>query len=76
MRSMSFSDLAYEVISKFVGPEDVPTAVLKDIVNRSFKTFRHPSNFIVSTFCTIFVKKICIVCRCDACEEVERVLGA
>jgi threonine synthase len=58
---MSFSDLAYEVISKFVGPEDVPTAVLKDIVNRSFKTFRHPSNFIVSTFCTIFVKKICIV---------------
>lgn len=38
---MSYSDMAFEVISKFVGPEDVARDSLKDIVDRSFATFRH-----------------------------------
>ena len=37
---MSYSEMAYEVISKFVGPEDVAKDSLKDIINRSFATFR------------------------------------
>jgi threonine synthase len=42
MRSMSYSDLAFEVISSFVTDEDIPAGKLKDIVNRSFSTFRVP----------------------------------
>jgi len=41
LRGMSYSDMAFEVISKFVGPEDVARDSLKDIVDRSFATFRH-----------------------------------
>ena len=37
---MSYSELAYEVISKFVQPEDIPAENLKDILDRSFATFR------------------------------------
>merc|ERR1711871_1372457 len=40
LRGMSYSEMAYEVISKFVGPEDVAKDSLKDIINRSFATFR------------------------------------
>ena len=42
MRSMSFTDLAYTVISKFVSEEDISAASLKDIVTRSFSKFRTP----------------------------------
>ena len=42
MRGMTYIELAYTVISRFVGPEDVPTDKLKDIVHRSFSTFRTP----------------------------------
>jgi hypothetical protein len=42
MRGMSYSDLAYEVISAFVSADDIPSDTLKDIVNRSFATFRSP----------------------------------
>ena len=42
MRSMTYVELAYTVISRFVGPEDVPTDKLKDIIQRSFSTFRTP----------------------------------
>ena len=42
MRGMSYVDLAYTVISRYVGPEDVPADKLKDIVQRSFATFRTP----------------------------------
>ena len=44
MRGMTYIELSYEVISKFVGPEDIPTAKLKDIIHRSFSTFRTPGN--------------------------------
>jgi len=40
LRGMSYSEMAYEVISKFVGPQDVERDALKDIINRSFATFR------------------------------------
>lgn len=36
LRGLNYADLAYEVIRKFVHPEDIPADVLKDIVQRSF----------------------------------------
>jgi threonine synthase len=42
MRGLSYVDLAYNVISKFVSAEDVPPDALKDILQRSFGTFRTP----------------------------------
>eukprot|EP00559_Dactyliosolen_fragilissimus_P007470 CAMPEP_0184870238 /NCGR_PEP_ID=MMETSP0580-20130426/36887_1 /TAXON_ID=1118495 /ORGANISM="Dactyliosolen fragilissimus" /LENGTH=518 /DNA_ID=CAMNT_0027372219 /DNA_START=51 /DNA_END=1607 /DNA_ORIENTATION=- len=39
-RPLSYSDLAVEVISKFVGEDDVPRANLVDIVKRSCAAFR------------------------------------
>lgn len=38
MRGMSYADLAFEVISKFVQNDDIPADVLRDIVQRSFGT--------------------------------------
>lgn len=40
MRDMTFSDLAFQVISKFISEEDIPSVALKDIVDRSFSSFR------------------------------------
>ena len=40
-RSLSYADLAIEVISKFVGEDQVPRANLEDIVKRSCAAFRH-----------------------------------
>lgn len=40
-RSFSYPDLAVEVISKFVGEDQVPRANLEDIVKRSCGAFRH-----------------------------------
>ena len=37
---MSYVELAYDIISRFVGPEDVSRNALKDILTRSFATFR------------------------------------
>lgn len=39
-RSFSYPDLAVEVISKFVGEDQVPRAKLQDIVKRSCAAFR------------------------------------
>ena len=39
-RSLSYPDLAVEVISKFVGEDQVPRAKLEDIVKRSCASFR------------------------------------
>jgi len=41
LRKLSFVDLAFEVISKFVYSDDIPTDILKDIIKRSFSSFRH-----------------------------------
>jgi threonine synthase len=40
-RSLSYADLAVEVISKFVKEDQVPSDNLKDIVHRSCAAFRH-----------------------------------
>lgn len=40
MRKMTYSELAFVVLSKFISEDDVPAAALRDIVNRSFATFR------------------------------------
>ena len=42
MRGMSYKEVAYEVISAFVQPGDIPTAKLKEIIDKSFSTFRTP----------------------------------
>lgn len=42
---MSFVDVAYEVLSRFVGPSDVPRDVLRSILTRSFATFRDSGTF-------------------------------
>ena len=39
-RSLSYADLAIEVIAKFVSEEDVPRKNLEDIVRRSCAAFR------------------------------------
>ena len=36
MRGLSYAEVALEVISRFISPEDIPAAALKDIVDRSF----------------------------------------
>jgi threonine synthase len=48
MRTLKYSDLAFEVISKFVRPSDIPSNTLRDIIERSFSTFR--TSGIPSTF--------------------------
>ena len=40
MRNMSYEELAYVVISKYVGDEDIPPHILKNILHKSFSTFR------------------------------------
>jgi len=40
MRSMTFPELAFAIVSRFVGEEDIPAKDLKDIIDRSYSTFR------------------------------------
>ena len=47
---MTYVELSYEVISKFVQPEDIPADNLKDILHRSFSTFRTPGNYFMKIF--------------------------
>lgn len=39
-QDLSFSDLAYEIMSLYISPSEIPSADLKNIVNRSYSTFR------------------------------------
>jgi threonine synthase len=39
---LRFQDLAYEVLSLYISPDEIPTADLKELVERSYSTFRHP----------------------------------
>ena len=41
-RGLSFEELAYEIMSLYVGPDDVPADSLRDIIRRSYGTFRDP----------------------------------
>jgi threonine synthase len=37
---LSFEDLAYEVFSLYISPSEIPSADLKNIIHRSYSTFR------------------------------------
>ncbi|KAK5317254.1 threonine synthase, partial [Exophiala xenobiotica] len=40
-KDLSFSDLAYEVIRRYVDEDEISDSELRDIVHRSYSTFRH-----------------------------------
>ena len=42
-RGLKFEELAYEIMSLYIGPKDIEPDVLKDIINRSYATFRDPA---------------------------------
>ncbi|KAH7114339.1 threonine synthase-like protein [Dendryphion nanum] len=37
---LSFEELAHEIFSLYISPSEIPSADLKDIINRSYSTFR------------------------------------
>ncbi|KAK3955897.1 tryptophan synthase beta subunit-like PLP-dependent enzyme [Pseudoneurospora amorphoporcata] len=41
-KDLSFTDLAYNIISLYISPSEIPAEDLKDIINRSYATFRTP----------------------------------
>merc|ERR1719326_914938 len=41
-RSLSYEEVAYKVMSLYIGPDMIPAADLKDIIKRSYSTFRPP----------------------------------
>lgn len=42
-RGLSFEELAYEIMSIYIQPSDVPADALRDIIKRSYATFRDPA---------------------------------
>ncbi|MCJ1384199.1 threonine synthase [Xylographa soralifera] len=42
-RRLPFADLAYEVLSLYISPSEIPPTDLKAIIDRSYSTFRHSS---------------------------------
>ncbi|PHH81368.1 hypothetical protein CDD82_938 [Ophiocordyceps australis] len=41
-KDLSYADLAYEILSLYISPAEIPPLHLKDIVTRSYSTFRSP----------------------------------
>ncbi|KAE8453479.1 hypothetical protein EG329_010340 [Mollisiaceae sp. DMI_Dod_QoI] len=41
-KNLSFSELALEILSLYISPSEIPTSDLKEIINRSYSTFRAP----------------------------------
>ena len=41
-KDLSFPQLAYEILSLYISPSEIPADDLKDIINRSYSTFRAP----------------------------------
>lgn len=39
---MSFEDLAFNIMSLYISTSEIPSEDLKDIIKRSYSTFRHP----------------------------------
>ncbi|KAH0614715.1 uncharacterized protein H6S33_000351 [Morchella sextelata] len=39
---LSFQELAYEVLSLYISPSEIPAEDLKTLINKSYSTFRHP----------------------------------
>ncbi|GAB0135931.1 hypothetical protein EsDP_00004252 [Epichloe bromicola] len=40
-KDLSFSDLAYEILSLYISSSEIPSVDLKEIINRSYSTFRN-----------------------------------
>ncbi|CAZ84700.1 unnamed protein product [Tuber melanosporum] len=40
-KTLSFQDLAYEVLSLYISPDEIPSSDLRELVTRSYSTFRH-----------------------------------
>jgi threonine synthase len=40
--NLSFEDLAYEILSLYISPTDIPAADLRSLITKSYSTFRHP----------------------------------
>ncbi|OIW27182.1 threonine synthase [Coniochaeta ligniaria NRRL 30616] len=41
-KDLSFADLAYEILSLYISPTEIPADDLKTIINKSYSTFRAP----------------------------------
>ncbi|KAL3421528.1 threonine synthase [Phlyctema vagabunda] len=41
-RSLSFSEIAFEILSLYISPSEIPPADLREVINRSYSTFRAP----------------------------------
>ncbi|PWY87988.1 tryptophan synthase beta subunit-like PLP-dependent enzyme [Aspergillus sclerotioniger CBS 115572] len=41
-RDLSFEELAFKIMSLYISESEIPSEDLKDIINRSYATFRHP----------------------------------
>ncbi|KAF8476015.1 tryptophan synthase beta subunit-like PLP-dependent enzyme [Kalaharituber pfeilii] len=41
-KSLSFQELAFEVLSLYISPSEIPHSDLKELITRSYSTFRHP----------------------------------
>ncbi|KAF8864702.1 putative threonine synthase [Acephala macrosclerotiorum] len=41
-KDLSFSELALEILSLYISPSEIPTPDLKEIIDRSYSTFRAP----------------------------------
>lgn len=39
---MSYAELAFRILSLYISTDEVPAADLKDIIDRSYSTFRAP----------------------------------
>lgn len=40
-KDLSFSELAFNILSLYISPAEIPAKDLKDIIDRSYATFRH-----------------------------------
>ncbi len=40
-RNLSFKDLAFQILSLYISRSEIPENDLKDIIKRSYSTFRH-----------------------------------
>ncbi|RDL33842.1 Tryptophan synthase beta subunit-like PLP-dependent enzyme [Venustampulla echinocandica] len=41
--NLSFEELAFQIFSLYISPAEIPSAALKDIIHKSYATFRVPS---------------------------------
>lgn len=48
-KDLSFSELAYELLSLYISPSEIPPQDLKEIINRSYSTFSHKETTPVVT---------------------------